>query len=72
LRRYTEVVEFHSEGTAANDLHTWVDTAPVVLRADIVSNGKVRLSRRAPKVGRCRLTVSTPVLKAPMISALAT
>jgi hypothetical protein len=34
---HAQAVGFHGEGTAANDLQTWVDTAPVVLRADSVS-----------------------------------
>jgi hypothetical protein len=49
------VVLFHSRGSAANDLATWVDTAPVVLRSGENGFGKVRLSRRAASATGSRL-----------------
>jgi hypothetical protein len=35
-----------------------------------IANDDEEAPMEAPKVGRCRLTVSEPVLKAPMVSAL--
>jgi len=50
-----------AEGTAGGDLHGG---------SAAVAEGVWPLALTPAKVGRCRLTVSKPVLKAPVVSAL--
>ena len=43
---------------------------PNLILLDLRFNSKLRGAEETLKVGRCRMTVSKPVLKAPMVSAL--
>jgi len=62
----------YSGGSSGSDVDTWVDDGgrSESIAASYLSHPSFTKNPQSPMVGRCRLTVSKPVLKAPVVSAL--